>query len=80
MKDYRDYVVEGFESVVEYIDSSYTPLEQRVINWVLSHRMEYDALVDRGVFSGDIVAYCVANDCEDMPIEWVVPLVYKESK
>lgn len=70
----------SLEDLMEYTDNTLSPLEQRVVNWVLSNTDKYDELVKKGFFSADIVDYCVANDCEDIPFEWVVPLLYKESK
>jgi len=63
---------------MEYTDNTLSPLELRVVNWVLNNADKYDELVKKGFFSADIVNYCVVNDCEDVLIEWVIPLLYIE--
>lgn len=63
---------------MEYIDNTLTPLELKVVNWVLNNTDKYDELVNNGFYSADIVNYCVTNGVEDVLIDWVVLLLYKE--
>ena len=60
---------------MEYIDRNISTLDERIINWCINNADTYDALIEKKIFGTDIKDYIIKNNCEDMPIEWVVKLL-----
>jgi len=57
------------------LDIELTPLETKVYEWGKDNWKQLVDLLDNNITEETIVNYMIENNCEDLPVEWVVGLI-----
>jgi hypothetical protein len=72
---YKAGTMYNTDSLLESLDIELTPLEERVYVWGRDNWRTLVDLLEKDITEETIRDYMIDNNCEDLPVDWVVNLL-----